>query len=77
MSARMAAVEEDPAHDLTLDVDALTATFRGQTFPVQLQDGARRQLLDGTWDAVRVLLASADAVRSTAERLPYVRGFTS
>ena len=71
----MAAVEEDPVHDLSVDVEALTATFRGKAYPVSLPSGARQQLREGTWDATRVLLEATDAVRATAARLPYVRGF--
>ncbi len=75
VAALMTAVEDDPAHDLVVDVETLTATYRGRTYAVRLPDAARRQLLDGTWDATRVLLAARDAVRATAERLPYVRSF--
>jgi 3-isopropylmalate/(R)-2-methylmalate dehydratase small subunit len=71
----MAAVEDDPAHDLTLDVAARTATYRGVEYPVDLPAGVRTQLLDGTWDGTRVLLDAGERIRQTAERLPYVRGF--
>jgi 3-isopropylmalate/(R)-2-methylmalate dehydratase small subunit len=73
----MAAVEEDPAHDMTVDVDALLVTFRGLRLAVNLPEGTRRQLLEGTWDATRVLLSAEEAVRETAGRLPYVRGFAA
>jgi len=73
--ALMAAVEEDPAHDLTLDVDALTVTYRGTTYPVTLPAGVRSQLLEGSWDATRILLQAEERVRQTAARLPYLKGF--
>jgi 3-isopropylmalate/(R)-2-methylmalate dehydratase small subunit len=73
--ALMAAVEEDPAHDLTVNVDALTATYRGTTYPVTLPASARSQLLEGTWDATRILLQAEPQVRQTAARLPYLKGF--
>jgi 3-isopropylmalate/(R)-2-methylmalate dehydratase small subunit len=69
------AVEEDPAHDLVIDLEKLTASFRDLEIPIRMPDGARQQLLAGTWDATRTLLDAADRVRSTAERLPYVRAF--
>ena len=68
-------VEADPQHDLSLDIDALTATYRGKTHRVSLPAGTRQQLLEGTWDATRVLLEATDSDRATAQRLPYVRGF--
>lgn len=71
----MAAVEEDPAHDLTVDVEASSAIYRGKTYPVALPAAARTQLLEGSWDATRILLQAEAQVRQTAARLPYVRGF--
>ncbi len=40
-----------------------------------MPDGARRQLLEGNWDATAVLLEARDAIQATAARLPYVGGF--
>lgn len=76
IAALMTAVEDDPAHGLAIDVDQQTAVYRGRTYPVRLPAGVRSQFLDGSWDATRVLLSAADAVRATAARLPYVRGFS-
>ncbi len=75
IAALMAAVEAEPAHELTVDVEALTVTYRGTTYQVTLPAGARRQLLEGSWDATRILLQAEDAVRQTASRLPYVKRF--
>ena len=71
----LAAIESDPAHDLVLDVETRTAAYRGESYPVEIPDGVRKQLLDGTWDATRVLLSAAADVKETAQRLPYVTGF--
>jgi 3-isopropylmalate/(R)-2-methylmalate dehydratase small subunit len=71
----MKAIEEDPAHDLVVDVDARSATYRGKAYAIEIPDGVRKQLLDGTWDATRVLLSAADQVKETATSLPYVAGF--
>jgi 3-isopropylmalate/(R)-2-methylmalate dehydratase small subunit len=71
----MQAVEADPAHDLTVDLEARTATYRGVAYPVAMPEGARTQLIRGTWDATRILVDALDQVRSTASRLPYVGGF--
>jgi 3-isopropylmalate/(R)-2-methylmalate dehydratase small subunit len=76
VAALMGAVEEDPAHDLTVDVAASSVSYRGKLYPVVLPAGVREQFLTGTWDATRVLLSAADEVRATAQRLPYVHGFT-
>ena len=75
VAALMGAVEADPAHDLTIDLTAMTATYYSVIYPVSLPDGARKQLLEGTWDATRTLLDAAEQTRATAARLPYVGGF--
>lgn len=75
VAALMAAVEEDPPHDLTVDIVACSVSYRDVLYRVALPPAVRQQFLDGTWDATRVLLTAADAVRATAERLPYLRDF--
>ncbi len=75
VAALLAAVEEDPAHDLSVDVDALAAAYRGRTYQIALPAGVRNQFLQGTWDGTRVLLDAGARIRQTAEHLPYVRGF--
>ena len=75
MASLMTAVEEDPAHDLSIDLNSMTVDYRGKTYQVSMPGGSRQQLLEGTWDATRVLLSGMDEVRRTAERLPYAKGF--
>ena len=72
-----AAIEEDPAHDLTVDLEAMTATFRDVGYGVKTHDGARHRLRTGTWDATGILVDALEEVRGTADGLPYVRGFRS
>lgn len=71
----MAAVEQDPAHDMTIDLGALQVGFRETVCPVAMPAGALSQLREGTWDATRILLQAADQVRSAAAALPYTRRF--
>jgi 3-isopropylmalate/(R)-2-methylmalate dehydratase small subunit len=75
VAALMAAVEEDPAHELALDLEKMSASYRGASYRIEMPAGSREQLLDGTWDATRVLLSAAEDVKRTASRLPYVSGF--
>jgi len=74
--ALMAAVEEDPTHMLSIDIEGLTATYRDRTYPIGVPTATRTQLLEGSWDATRTLLQAEEQVRATATRLPYVNGFT-
>jgi 3-isopropylmalate/(R)-2-methylmalate dehydratase small subunit len=71
----MLAVEEDPAHDLTVDLQTMKVCYRDKVYPITLPAGVRSQLLEGTWDATRTLLQVQEQVRQTAARLPYVGGF--
>ena len=71
----MDAVELDPAQELVLDLAACTLTSRAGVQKITMPDGARRQLLEGNWDATAVLLEARDAIQATAARLPYVGGF--
>jgi 3-isopropylmalate/(R)-2-methylmalate dehydratase small subunit len=75
VAALMGTVEADPVHDLVIDLGTMTATYIDARYPVSMPDGARQQLLEGTWDATRILLDALDQTRATAARLPYVSGF--
>ena len=71
----MRAVTEDPAHDMTVDLEQRTVVFRGVSYPVRIPEAAARQLMRGTYDATRILVDALDQVRATAARLPYVKRF--
>jgi hypothetical protein len=44
--------------------------YRGGSFAAGIAEGARGQLLDGTWNATAVLLEAGDRIEQTASRLP-------
>ncbi len=71
----MNSVELDPQQEVTIDVDARTITYRGGTVPATIADGTRVQLLEGTWDAVGLLLNAGDLIEETGKALPYIGGF--
>jgi len=73
----MDAVELDPTQDLVLDLAAGTLVSRLGSQSVVMPDGARRQLLEGSWDATAVLMEARDAIQKAAARLPYVGGFAA
>jgi 3-isopropylmalate/(R)-2-methylmalate dehydratase small subunit len=43
------------------------------SFPANLPDHAREEMVDGKWDAIADLLEGLDAVKTTADKLPYMR----
>jgi len=71
----MDAVELDPEQEIALDIAARTVTWRGGSAPIKLPEGAREQLMDGSWDAMRTLLEARDQVLAKLESLPYAKGF--
>ena len=71
----MDSVTLDPAQELTVDVAACTMGSRAGRMTGRMNDGARAQLLEGTWNATAVLLDAGDAIEKTAQRLPYIGGF--
>jgi len=75
LAALMDAVEADPEQVLCLDLARRTLTSRAGTLAVQIPDGARDALLQGSWNASSVLLEAGDAIEARAAALPYVTGF--
>ena len=71
----MAAVETDPLQKLGLDVARQLLSWKGGEMSLTLPEGARRQFLEGTWDALGQLLERPDLIRATAEGLPYMNDF--
>jgi 3-isopropylmalate/(R)-2-methylmalate dehydratase small subunit len=69
-----AAIEADPAVEVTVDLVANGIRFGGQQAPLSLRDSARDALINGRWDSIGELLDGREAVRATAGRLPYLAG---
>jgi 3-isopropylmalate/(R)-2-methylmalate dehydratase small subunit len=68
----MDTVELDPTQTLRVDIQARTVTSRVGEMQADIPDGVRNQLLEGTWDATRVLLEAGAAIERTAAALPYI-----
>lgn len=67
-----AAVEANPALEITIDLNELRVSFDGQSFAVQMPGSARDALLNGRWDPLAELLDGASLVDKTAAALPYM-----
>jgi 3-isopropylmalate/(R)-2-methylmalate dehydratase small subunit len=67
-----AAVEANPATEVTIDVVKQEIRFAGQTVTAQIRDSARDALVNGRWDAIGELLDGVPAVKETARKLPYL-----
>ena len=71
----MDSIDLDPAQELVLDLRARTLASRAGTLACGIAEGARQQLLEGTWNATAVLLEAGPAIEATAARLAYVNDF--
>ena len=68
----MDTVELDPSQLVRVDIRAQTVTSRAGKMHAGIPDGVRHQLLEGTWDATRVLLEAGAAIEERAASLPYM-----
>jgi 3-isopropylmalate/(R)-2-methylmalate dehydratase small subunit len=75
LAALMDSVVLDPEQQLVVDLEARSVTSRAGTVAAELPDGVRRQLLEGSWNATRVLLDAGDAIEATAARIAYLGDF--
>lgn len=71
------AIQNDPSAEISVDLVALTVQVGDQSFAVTMPESARSALTTGQWDFLSQLLEGTDAVRSTADQLPYIAGFTA
>ena len=75
MQTLMAAVEGDPAQEITLDLARRKVRYVGGEQAAAIADGPREQFLKGNWDSLGQLLAAGDQIESTTRKLPYMAGF--
>ena len=72
LSTVMDSIELDPQQNVEIDVQASKVRCRAGEFDAGIPAGTRKMLLEGSWDATRVLLDAGDLIERTAARLPYV-----
>ena len=71
--ALAALIDEAPQTELNIDVPNSQVSMADVSFPAVLPDHAREALVNGRWDAIADLLEGLDAVKATADKLPYMR----
>ena len=64
-----------PQTPLTVDLEKQEVRFGERVIKASIPDGARNQLVNGTWDSTAVLLEAGAAIEATAKKLPYVAGW--
>ncbi len=76
MLAIQAAAAAAPAERFRLEVAGACLSGVGQHWELDLAAGPRQMLASGQWDATGQLVANAEALQATVQRLPYLQGFT-
>ena len=71
----MDAVARQPEREILLDVEQRLVRFGERTIPAMIPDGARNQLVTGTWNATQVLLEAGDEIERVDKSLPYITGY--
>ena len=67
----MEANETNPETEFTVDLENLTLTWDDQSLAIRLDDGPRRQFLEGKWDSTAELLAGKGQIAERAKGIPY------
>ena len=71
--ALAALIDEAPQTEINIDIPNSEVSMADVSFPAVLPDHAREALVNGRWDAIADLLEGLDAVKATADKLPYMR----
>lgn len=77
MAQLMARSDTAPNTDFRLDLVARQLEAGDLRVPIDVPDGVRQQLVEGTWDSTGELLDARDAIAATAAHLPYFRGWAA
>lgn len=70
-------IKENPAANLTVDLETMTVKNDNLSVPVQMNEGSRQMFLNGTWDNCGQLISNAENIKATASKLPYVNWQTA
>ncbi len=69
------AISRAPKELVSVDLEKQEVRFGDRVIKASMPEGARQQLVNGTWDSTAVLLDAGDRIEATANKLPYVVGF--
>ncbi len=69
------AITSNPTLEITVDLMSKQVRAGEMTFGVEILESARSSLTTGNWDFLGQLLEGTDAVRKSADKIPYMSGF--
>jgi 3-isopropylmalate/(R)-2-methylmalate dehydratase small subunit len=65
-------IDKYPDTEIDIDVENETVSYGDTTVEVTVNEGQRKALVDGIWDTTALMKANENAIRETADSLPYV-----
>lgn len=77
VEALQTAIEQNPAAEVRVDLQAMTCTWPGGSCTIAMPAAVRDAFVTGAWDTTGMLLDKFEEVRAVAARLPYVSGFAA
>jgi 3-isopropylmalate/(R)-2-methylmalate dehydratase small subunit len=66
-----AAIEANPATEISVDLERLVISVGGKTYPCSIKQSARDALVRGEWDPIAQLLEGQAAAEKLGHELPY------
>ena len=72
IEALSAAIENAPDTEVTIDLEAMTVSYRDSSFAITMPASARQALTSGRWDPIQELLDNAEETATVGSSLPYV-----
>lgn len=66
-------IVDNPQIPITIDLEALCVCYGDESSSLSMGDGPRQMFTSGTWDACGQLVANAQPIQATANRLLYVQ----
>ena len=67
----------NPQINISIDLEAMSINCHKLAINVIMDEGSRQRFLNGTWDNCSQLISSADKIKTTTAKLPYLQWQTS
>ena len=71
ISQLMTAVQENPKTGLSIDLVNETVSAGALSFPMEIPESYRKDLVEGTWDTTAILLQNINMIKELASKLHY------
>ncbi|MCL6436208.1 MAG: 3-isopropylmalate dehydratase small subunit [Leptolyngbyaceae cyanobacterium HOT.MB2.61] len=66
-------LSDNPQASISIDLETMQVRCGDFFAPISISEGARKMLINGTWDACGQLVSHANQIRATASSLPYIQ----